>query len=64
MTEPKRRLVDRILAARKQLRINSGGPLTDEGREEQRRDKEVAALENEAYRIGMDSEMTLRCAAA
>ena len=63
MTEHKKRLANRILAARKELRIYGGGPLTEEDMEEERRKKIVAELEDEAYRIGMDSEMTLYCLA-
>ena len=63
MTEHKKRLANRILAARKELRIAGGGPLTEEDMEEERRKKVVAELEDEAYRIGMDSEMTLYCLA-
>jgi hypothetical protein len=63
MTEHKKRLANRILAARKELRTDAGGPLAEEDVEEERRRKVVAELEDEAYRIGMDSEMTLYCLA-
>jgi hypothetical protein len=59
----KQKLMDRIRAARREMRIDAGVPLTKEEQEEDRRKKAVAELEDEAYRIGMDSEMTLYCLA-
>ena len=59
----KQELMDRIRAARREMRRDAGVPLTKEEQEEDRRKKAVAELEDEAYRIGMDSEMTLYCLA-
>ena len=59
----KQKLMDRIRAARRELEIDAGVPLTKEEQEEDRRKKAVTELEDEAYRIGMDSEMTIYCLA-